>query len=139
MQREETLTPPNHSEAQEIATQSLSLDVLCGKPRFSFLIYQHVCENTSTLQPAQGLNEALLLLLLLGVMPGATDVLSKVAPFSTITLCLQVSEPCEYLQNEEVTLFFFQISFIFLHLLWLLFEHVGILHSHSHLAHPICP
>lgn len=79
---EEVLTPPNHSEAQEIATQISSLEVLCGKPRFSFLIYQHVCENVSTLPPAQGLHEALLPSK--GVTPGAIDMLSKVAPCFTV-------------------------------------------------------
>ena len=82
MRKEEALAPPNHREAQEIATQNLSQEDLRGKPGSSFLVYYHVCENGSTLQPAQGLDEAVLPSK--GVTPGAIEVLSKVAPCFTI-------------------------------------------------------
>lgn len=81
MRREEVLTPPNHSEAQEVAAQNFSLEDLHGKPVSSFLVYYHVCENGSTLQPARGLDEAMLPSK--GVMPCAAEVLSKVAPCFT--------------------------------------------------------
>lgn len=76
--REEALPPPNHGEAQETATQHSSLEDLFGKPGSSFLIYYYACENGSTLQAAQGLDEAVLSRA--GVRPAAVKVLLKGEP-----------------------------------------------------------